>query len=121
MICLCTYQTHEYVYLALSMPIHSTKTFNFLLKMLVLYFVHLAINYDLLQAFYTSSRIFVSPLIPNVAYLQHETFSFMSHLAMSLERRFCLSRKGGTGGGGWVHLKGANSMVVSGLCGRKAW
>jgi len=29
--------------------------------------------------------------------------------------RFCVSRKGGTGGGGWVHPKGANSMAVSGL------
>ena len=28
---------------------------------------------------------------------------------------FCVSRKGGTGGGGWVHPKGANSMVASGL------
>ena len=26
-----------------------------------------------------------------------------------------MSRKGGTGGGGWVHLKGANSMATSGL------
>ena len=25
------------------------------------------------------------------------------------------SRKGGTGGGGWVHPKGANSMAASGL------
>ena len=30
-----------------------------------------------------------------------------------------MSRKGGTGGGGWVHPKGANSMAVSGLRGRK--
>ena len=29
--------------------------------------------------------------------------------------RFCFSRKGGTGQGGWVHPKGANSIVVSGL------
>ena len=50
----------------------------------------------------------------------HETFSFMmSHLAMSLGDRFCDSRKGGTGGGGWVHLEGANSMAVSGLRDRK--
>ena len=34
---------------------------------------------------------------------------------MSLGLRFCMSRKGGTGGGGWVHLKGANSMAISGL------
>ena len=34
---------------------------------------------------------------------------------MSFEDRFCFSRNGGTGGGGWVHPKGANSMVVSGL------
>ena len=26
-----------------------------------------------------------------------------------------MSRKGRTGGGGWVHLKGANSMAASGL------
>ena len=35
--------------------------------------------------------------------------------ALSLVLRFCVSRKGGTGGGGWVHLKGANSMAASGL------
>ena len=35
--------------------------------------------------------------------------------AMSLGDRFCVSRKGGTWGGGWVHPKGANSMVTSGL------
>ena len=40
----------------------------------------------------------------------------MSLLAMSLGLRFCVSRKGGTGEvGGWVHLKGANSMAASGL------
>ena len=39
----------------------------------------------------------------------------MSHPAMSLGDRLCVSRKGGTGGGGWVHPKGANSMAASGL------
>ena len=39
----------------------------------------------------------------------------MSLLAMSLGLRFCMSRKGGTGGGGWVYPKGANSMATSGL------
>jgi len=39
----------------------------------------------------------------------------MSLPAMSLGLRFCMSRKGGTEGGGWVHPKGANSMDVSGL------
>ena len=43
----------------------------------------------------------------------------MSHPAMSLGDRLCVSSKGRTGGGGWVHPKGANSMAVSGLCGRK--
>ena len=38
---------------------------------------------------------------------------------MSLGDRFCDSRKGGTGGGGWVHPEGANSMAVSELRGRK--
>jgi len=35
--------------------------------------------------------------------------------AMTLGLRFCVSRKGGTGGGRWVHPKGANSMDTSGL------
>jgi len=35
--------------------------------------------------------------------------------AISLGLRFCVSGKGGTGGGGWMHLKGANSMAASGL------
>ena len=39
----------------------------------------------------------------------------MSLPAMTLGLRFCVSRKGGTGGGGWVHPKGANSMAASGL------
>ena len=39
----------------------------------------------------------------------------MSLLAMSFGDRFCFSRKGGIGGGGWVHPKGANSMATSGL------
>ena len=38
---------------------------------------------------------------------------------MSLGDRFCDSRKGGTGGGGWVHPEGANSMAMSGLRGKK--
>ena len=53
-------------------------------------------------------------------YIRHETFSFMMSLpAMSLGLRFCVSRKGGTGGGGWVHPKGANSMAASGLVFRR--
>ena len=39
----------------------------------------------------------------------------MSLPARSLGLRFCVSRKGGTGGGEWVHPKGANSMAMSGL------
>ena len=42
--------------------------------------------------------------------------SFMMSLpAMSLGLRFCVSRKGGTGGGEWVLPKGANSKATSGL------
>ena len=44
----------------------------------------------------------------------------MSLLAMSLVLRFCISRKGGTGEGGWVHSRGANSMAMSGPACRKA-
>ena len=39
----------------------------------------------------------------------------MSFPAMSLGLRLCVSRKGGTRGGRWVHPKGANSMAESGL------
>jgi len=39
---------------------------------------------------------------------------------MSLGDRFCVSRKGGIGGSGWVQLKGANSNAVFGLTCRKA-
>jgi len=32
---------------------------------------------------------------------------------LEIGTRFCVSRKGETGGGGWVYPKGANSMAVS--------
>ena len=38
----------------------------------------------------------------------------MSHPVRSLGKRFCMSRKGGTGGDWWVHPKGANGTAVSG-------
>jgi len=58
----------------------------------------------------------LKPFKTRSAHKCHETFSFMMSLpAMSLGLRFCVSRKGRTGGGGWVHPKGANSMAMSGL------
>jgi len=39
----------------------------------------------------------------------------MSLPAMSFEDRFCISSNGGTGYDGYVHLKGAVSMVKFGL------
>ena len=42
----------------------------------------------------------------------------MSLPEMSFGDRFCFSRKGRIGGGGWMHPKGANSMAVSGLISR---
>jgi len=39
---------------------------------------------------------------------------------MSLGDRFCMSRKDGTGGGGWVYPKDVNRMAVSELGCRKA-
>jgi len=44
----------------------------------------------------------------------------MSLPAMSFGDGFCFSRKVGTGGGGWVHPQGANSIAASGLGYRKA-
>ena len=60
----------------------------------------------------------VIALGPTNGYLQHEAFDFMfSLLAMAFGNRFCVSRKGRTGGGGWVHLQGEKSMAMSGLVG----
>jgi len=42
----------------------------------------------------------------------------MSLTAMTFGDRFCFSKKGGIGGGGWVHPKGADSMAISGLSSR---
>ena len=60
--------------------------------------------------------------LPNDSYgVMRLAFSFnMSLPAMSFGDRFCMSRKGGTGGGGWLHLKGANSMATPVLGSRKA-
>jgi len=44
----------------------------------------------------------------------------MSLPPMSLGLKFCASRKGRTGEGGWVHPKDANGMATSGLGCRKA-
>ena len=55
-----------------------------------------------------------NPLPSNDSYMCCETFSLMmSYPAMSLRDRFCMSGRGGTGGGGWVHPKGANYMAIS--------
>ena len=57
-------------------------------------------------------------LVPaHSGYIRHETFSFMMSLPFFGDR-FCFSNKGGIGGGGWVQLKCANSMAVSGLVSR---
>ena len=39
----------------------------------------------------------------------------MSLRAMTFGDRFCFSRKGRIGGGGWVYPKNSDSMAVSGL------
>ena len=57
---------------------------------------------------------------------RHIYASYNFHLVMSLgatffQDWFCASRNGGTGGDGWVQLKGADSMAASGLSYRKPW
>ena len=44
----------------------------------------------------------------------------MSFLTMSFGDRFCFSRKGRIGRGGWVHSEGANSMAASELGSRNS-
>ena len=60
----------------------------------------------------------INPFLTN-DFIYHKTFSLLLP-AMSLGLRFCVSRNGETGGGGWVHPKGANGVAVSGLTCRKA-
>ena len=43
------------------------------------------------------------------------TLSRLSLPAMPFGDRFCMNRKGGTGGGGWVCPKAAKNMAMSGL------
>jgi len=45
--------------------------------------------------------------------------SASQYLATSLGDRFYVSKKSGTGGGGEVHLNGANSMAMTGLAREK--
>jgi len=52
--------------------------------------------------------------------MTEKSISACELLAMSLGDRFCVSRKGGTGRGGWEHKKGTDSVDVSGLRFRKA-
>jgi len=62
--------------------------------------MHNAVIYSFL-----SMAIHVKLFRAHSGYIRHKTFSFMmSLLAMSLGLRFCVSRKGGTGGGGWAYL-----------------
>ena len=61
-------------------------------------------------------KVLLKPFRAHTGNIRHETFSFrMSLPAMSLGLRFCVSRKGRAGGGGWVHPKDVNSMAVTGL------
>ena len=47
-------------------------------------------------------------------------FSKPEKIACALVRWFCVSRKGGTGGGGWGHPQGAVHMVAARLGFEKA-
>jgi len=64
----------------------------------------------------------LSNLYQPMMHMCHETFKFMmSYLAMSLGVGFWVSRKVGTGGGGWVYPKVVNSTAMSGLACEKAF
>ena len=59
-----------------------------------------------------------SPLLTaNVCITRHETSTLciIYSIAMSLGNWFCMSRKGGIGGGGLVHPKSENNLDTYGL------
>jgi len=63
-----------------------------------------------------------SPNVTNQFIKPYSALSAISRCTLSrkdslhmLARRFCISRKSGTGGGGWGHLQEAVHMVVLGL------
>jgi len=57
----------------------------------------------------TLSAVF-NPFLDVAGYIWHENFLLWCRFLQWPHE------KGGTGGGGWVHPKGADSMAVSGLC-----
>ena len=60
------------------------------------------------------STMFVMSLLTLYQPMTHRPIC-VAHPAMFLGLTFCMSRKGGTVGGGWVHPKDANNMAASGL------
>ena len=75
---------------------------------------------DALASAHESCRghgIFIPLLTANVCITCHElsTLCIIYSIAMSLGNCFCMSRKGGTGGGGLVHPESENSMAMYGL------
>jgi len=58
--------------------------------------------------------IFSPLLTANVCITRHElsTLCIIYSIAISLGNWFCMSRKGGTGEGGLVHLESENSMAM---------
>jgi len=65
----------------------------------------------------TTCTLTLSQMWPDISMKFHLV---MSLPAMTFGDRFCFSKKDRIGGGGWVHLKGADSMAVSGLNFRNA-
>ena len=54
----------------------------------------------------------VKELNPLVHFGLHYTVHCAENSLCGLVHRFCISRKGGTGGGGWGHLQGNMHMVT---------
>ena len=66
----------------------------------------------------TTCTLTLSKMWPDISSMKFHLV--MSLPAMTFGDRFCFSKKDRIGKGGWVHLKGADSMAVSGLNFRSA-
>ena len=70
----------------------------------------------LLHVYHCQQSILVNPLNPIVHFWLHHTAHCAEKIVSACYmRRFCVSRKGGTGGGGWGHPQGGMHMVAARL------
>ena len=104
-LCLCSYHSAEQ---SLYMPsLQGNMAYIVLSSALIC-------PHDRLQQPNNLLKIKLKPFKPQVAiWLHHTAHCTEKIVSARYVRQFCVSRKGGTGGGGWCHPQGDMHMVVA--------